>query len=196
MDKNPKKGFRYWYENVFKYHYGKYAVVFLIFAIAIAFAVYESVKNKTSYDFNMAIMATVSIPYEAVSELEQLVADTVGDLNGDGEVNINIQIMDYETAGMGKAGIIMAQDEYVVFIMDENNSAIYKSNFNELSDYGITPDRNIPTRVYIGDTPLMKQINPNIMFYACLADWTTDGKGNKAWTEAGVKVINAILDSK
>ena len=194
--KSQKKGFKYWYENVFKYHYGKYAIVILILAVAVGYAVFESVKNKVSYDFNMAIVSPLSIPYEAVSELEQLVYDTVGDINGDGEVNINLQIIDQLDTGYGKLGVVMAQEEYVLFLMDDNNSAIYKSNFNDLSDYGIQPDRHISSRVYVGDTPLMKRINPYITFYACLADWTTDGKGDKDWTEAGVRVINAILNSK
>ena len=58
-----------------------------------------------------------------------------------------------------------------------------------LSDYGIEGDEEYGQRVYIGDSPIMNRINPGIEFYACLADWTTDGKGKPEWTQAGVSVI-------
>jgi hypothetical protein len=196
MDQKPNQGFRYWFENVFKFHYGKLSLVLLILAAVFVFTIIETAKNKITYDFHLAVIVSGSLSRESLSELEQLTIDTVGDLNGDGEVNVDLQILNMLVDPLDRLVLLMAQPEFVVFIMDEQLSSVYKNDFNDLKDYGITYDQSMSTRVFIGDSPLMKRITQNIRFYACLADWTTDGKGKDAWTEAGVRLIGEILNSK
>lgn len=198
MDKKPKKGFLYWFENVFKYHYGKLAIIIVLAVIVVVINIIDASRPKLEFDFNMVIAVAGPIAPSSTNELLKIAEKEAGDLNGDGEININIQIIDMGIAGEDSSYRLMllkSQPEYVVYIMDEHTSETNARDFNMLSEYGIEADEEYGQRVYIGDTAVMDSISPGTEFYALLADWTTDGKGDPLWTQAGVSIIKAIIGS-
>lgn len=198
MDGKPNKGFLYWFENVFKYHYGKIAIVVVIIAVVIIFNTVDMFRTKTEYDFSMVIAVAGKVAPSSTNELREIAARAAGDINGDGEINIDIQIIDMSVAGEESPYhlmLLLSQPEYVVYIMDDRTSKAHARDFNMLGDYGIEADEKYGQRVYIGNSPVMDRINPDIEFYACLADWTTDGKGKPEWTKAGVSVIKELIGS-
>lgn len=199
MDRKPKKGFLYWFENVFKYHYGKLAIVIFLILVVVIFNTVDMFRSKTEYDLSMVIAVAGNIAPSSTDELLEIAGRAAGDINGDGEINIDIQIIDMSIIEGENSPyhlmLLMSQPEYVIFIMDDHTSKANAREFNMLSDYGIEADEEYGQRVYIGDSPVMDRINPDIEFYACLADWTTDGKGKSEWTQAGVSIIKEIIGS-
>ena len=197
-----QKGFKYWFKNVFWYHYGKLSLIILVALVIGIFAIIE-IRNVETYDIHIAVAVSDPVSYESTSELRRVIAKAVGDVDGDGEVNVNLNILDFSSGedletNYSKLALLMSQPEYTLFIMDDFYSAKYApiGEFNNLDDYGFTPDETYPNRLYIGDAPVMRRISERIPFYICLADWTSDGKGDAAWTEAALRAIHAILEAE
>lgn len=199
---NEKKGFKYWFTNVFWFHYGKWTIAGIAAIAVIVFISIESFSTKIKYDFQMAICLDGEIAYSETEQLLKTVEDAVGDLNGDGKIEIDIQIVDladeeYAETNQYKLMLLMSQPEYTIFIMDDKYSSLYcaKDYFDDLSSYGIAPDNEYPDRVNITDTGAMKSTGRPYSFYASLCDWTTVGKSSQEVTQAAVRVIKAILAS-
>ena len=56
MEEEPKKGFRYWFTNIFWYHYGKIALLALVLLITVVWLTVDAL-HKEKYDLNMCIAA-------------------------------------------------------------------------------------------------------------------------------------------
>ena len=200
-----EKGFGFWFREVFWFHYGKLSIVLLLVAIVAVVILIESL-NKERYDFSMVLAADARMTYAFTEELEGVVQDAVGDLNGDGKVQINFQIIDLGDAENLEANqnilqVAFAQAENALWIMDERYSATYcqREYFDPAANYGFTPDESYDRRVSLADAPLIQRLEsyiPNdVTLYASICDWTVDGKGNKEWTDAAVRALQAILDA-
>ena len=197
-----RKGFGYWFKNVFWYHYGKLSLILLVVLVIGIFAIVEIV-NVEKYDINVAVAVSDPIPYESTSELRRVIAEAVGDVDGNGEVNVNLNILDFSTGedvetNYSKLALLMSQPEYTLFLMDDFYSSHYApiAEFNDLADYGFLADTEYPNRMYVGDAPVLRRLSERTEFYICLADWTTDGKGDPAWTEAAIRAIHGILEAE
>ena len=69
-----------------------------------------------------------------------------------------------------------------------------EGTFQPLADYGIeTPDES-GRRLWVGDKAVLRYLGDHA-FYACLADWTVDGKGSPEMTAAAVRALKALLAS-
>ena len=196
-----KKGFSYWFENVFLYHYGKWALAAVI-AIAVVVFITISGTKKEKYDFQMGLIVSGGIMYDDTEELRELVADAVGDLDGNKKTVIDLQIvnlgdLEYAEANQYKVMLLMSQPEYTLFILDEDLSSLYcsKEYFDDLTQFGITPDEKFSSRVDVTECAPLKNIGAGFEYYACLADWTTVGKGSAAQTEAAIRVIKALTEN-
>lgn len=195
-----KKGFSYWFNNVFLYHYGKWALVAIIAIAVIIFISVESGGKKPKYDFQMGLIVSGGIAYDSTEELRNLVSEAVGDVNGDGNVIIDLQIVnlgdpEYLEANYNKVMLLMSQSEYPLFILDDEMSALYcsKDYFDDYTRFGITPDDRFNSRVCVTDSQVMKSIGADYEYYACIVDWTTVGKGKQARTDAAVRVVKALI---
>ncbi len=196
-----KKGFSYWFENVFLYHYGKWALVALV-AIAVIVFLSVSGSKKEKYDFQMGLIVSGGIMYDDTEELRALVADAVGDIDGNGKTVIDLQIvnlgdLEYAEANQYKVMLLMSQPEYTLFILDEELSAHYcaKDYFDDLTRFGITPDEKSNCRVNVTDAAVLRDIGADFEYYASIVDWTTVGKGKAAQTEAAVRVAKALTEN-
>ena len=81
--------------------------------------------------------------------------------------------------------------------MNERESARYvkeEDTFQPLADYGIVTDDESGRRVWVGDKDVIQYLGDH-EFYACLADWTVDGKGSPEMTAAAVRALKALLAS-
>ena len=81
--------------------------------------------------------------------------------------------------------------------MNEQVSARYvkeDETFQLLADYGIETEDPSGRRVWVGDKAVIQNLGDHA-FYACLADWTVDGKGDPEMTAAAVRALKALLDS-
>ena len=201
-----EKGFGFWFREVFWYHYGKLSLVLLAVLVVVILLIVES-AHKERYDFSMVLAADARMTYAFAEELEGVVQNAVGDLNGDGKIQINLQIIDlgdpeHLEANQNLLQVAFAQAENALWIMDERYSAIYcqREYFDHAANYGFTPDESYDRRISLADAPLIQRLEsyiPNdVTLYASICDWTVDGKGKKEWTEAAVRALTAILDAE
>ena len=201
MEHEQKKGFVYWFKNVFWYHYGKLSILVLfLLGTAIWFTV-DALK-KEEYDLNVAVVADNGVARSDLERMADLMAKAAGDLNGDGKALVNVSAVnlgdeDNREGTQYQLMLYLSLPEYTIFLMNDRESALYckqEDTFQPLKDYGIHTDDESGLRIWVGD----KAILPSACrgdCYACLADWTASGKGSVAATEASVRALKALLDS-
>ena len=199
-DSEPQ-GFAHWFRNVFLYYYGKWALVALAAIAVVVFISLESRTTKVKYDFQMGIIVSGGISWESTEELRGLVEQAVGDVNGNGSVDIDVQIVnlgdvEQAEANQSKVMLLMSQHEYTLYILDEELSRHYSDleYFDDLRNYGFTPDEEIPYRIDVNDAAVIRDIAAPYHFYACLFDWAAIGKGKQERTDAALRVITALIN--
>ena len=201
MEETPKKGFVYWFTNVFWYHYGKLSILILFLGAAAIWMTVDMFK-KEEYDLNVAVVSDGAIARSDASALAELFAAAAGDVNGDGKALVNIVTVDLADEERRESAqyqmmLYLSLPEYTVFLMNERESARYvkqEDTFQPLADYGIETADESGRRVWVGDKAAIQYLGDH-EFYACLADWTVDGKGSREMTEAAVRALKALLAS-
>ena len=201
MEETPKKGFVYWFKNVFWYHYGKISLLVLVLAAAAVWMTVDAFR-KEEYDLNVAVVAEMPIARSEADALAELFSAAAGDVNGDGKALVNVvtvAMKDEERpeAGRYQALLYLSLPEYTVFLMNEEESARYvqeDETFQLLADYGIETEDPSGRRVWVGNKSVIQPLGDH-QLYACLADWTVDGKGSREMTEAAVRALKALLAS-
>ncbi len=201
MEEAPKKGFVYWFKNVFWYHYGKISLLVLFLAAAAIWMTVDMFK-KPEYDLNVAVVSDGAIARDDARALSELFAAAAGDVNGDGKALVNIVTVTLEDEERPESGryqtlLYLSLPEYTIFLLNERESARYareEDTFQNLADYGIETGDESGKRIWVGDKAIMQYLGDH-QFYACLADWTVDGKGSPEMTAAAVRALKALLDS-
>lgn len=196
-----KRSFRSWFHNVFMYYYAKWVLVGLVALAVVLFITLEGGGRKIKYDFQMGVIVSGGISWDSTEQLRGLVEKAVGDVNGDGEVQIDVQIVnlgdiEQAEANQYKVMVLMSQHEYTLYILDEEMSRHYSDleYFDDLRNYGFTPDEKIPYRIDVNDAAVIKDIAAPYHFYACLFDWAAIGKGKQERTDAALRVITALIN--
>ena len=201
MEEEPKKGFRYWFTNIFWYHYGKIALLALVLLITVVWLTVDAL-HKEKYDLNMCIAANGPVTEAGAEELRAALEKVVGDVNRDGKVILNIQTIDLADAenlegNHNRLLLYLALPEFTLFILDEDRSTLYcgkEDTFQTLANYGIATEDPTGLRIYVGDKPLLKNLG-GFRYYASLSDWTVSGKGDKAMTDAAVRALECLLNT-
>ena len=201
MEKTPKTDFKYWFKNVFWFHYGKFAIIGVIALVVVIWLTVDALK-KEEYDLNVAIITEDGLAQSDTKKLGELLGDAAGDVNGDGKTLVNIMTVNLgDTQNLETSQyqmlLYMTLPEYTIFMMNDHYSAIYgqkDGTFQPLADYGIETDDEIPTRIDLSNKAILKQMGAR-EYYVSLADWTVDGKGSKEMTDAAVRAIKALAAS-
>lgn len=201
MGENNRKDFKYWFKNVFWFHYGKIAIAVVI-AVAVAIWLTVDALKKEEYDLNVAIVTEDGLAQSDTKKLAELLGEAAGDVNGDGKQLVNIMtvnlgdIQNLETSQYQML-LYMSLPEYTIFIMNDHYSAIYgqkDGTFQPLADYGIETTDELPTRIDLSEKAILKSLGER-EYFASLSDWTVDGKGSKEMTDAAVRALKALIDS-
>jgi hypothetical protein len=205
-----KKGFQWWWHNVFAYHYLK---IVLAVAAAAAIVVFLTVDalNKVHYDFGIAIAAGFDISEESLQPLRELAAETVGDLNNDGEINIDIRYMNLSGNELGggesnyqqfELAISKAENLMLVFLLDDKQSRVHgdRGDFDGAERLGLKEDSDETWyRVYVGGSPVIQAL-PKVpvnqtdwgnIEYLCLEIWKTKDKDK---IDAALRLARALTD--
>ena len=146
----------YWFTNVFWYHYGKISIAAVV-ALTLVIVLTVEAINKERYDLNMAIILNGEISNTQIDEFKELLYETVGDVNGDGKIAINVQTINVADEqsfadNHSRLQLYLALPEYTIFIMDEQYSETYSKKedfFDRLETYGIETSDPSGKRVYI-----------------------------------------------
>ncbi len=201
-----EKGFKFWFKEVFWPHYGKISVCILAALIVGVFLSVEAM-NKPRYDFHMVVAMEDPVAPADTKELQEVVANAVGDINGDGTILLDVQVInlgDQENleTNQQRLQLAFAQSEYTLYILDDMYSTTYchREYFDPAADYGFTPDPEEDRRVDVSEAPVLWRMGQHIpgeqQFYACICDWTVDGKGDQELTDAAVRALEAIIETE
>ncbi|MBO6010610.1 MAG: hypothetical protein J6P71_02285 [Oscillospiraceae bacterium] len=193
--------FSYWFRNVLVYYYGKWILAGILAIGVIVFICLESTSTKIKYAFQMGVIVSGGISYESTEELRGLVEKAVGDVNGNGSVDIDVQIVnlgdvEQAEANQYKVMLLMSQHEYTLYLLDDELSRHYSDleYFDDLRNYGFTPDPDNPYRIDVTEAAVIQDIASPYEYYACLFDWAAIGKGKQERTDAALRVIEALIN--
>lgn len=201
QETGAKQGFQHWFINVFWYHYGKLAIAAVI-VLGVVIWLTLDVLQKVEYDLNVAIVLESGLARADTDKLGALLGEAAGDVNGDGKVNVNIvtvNLSDPENLEGSQYQMLlyMALPEYTIFILNDYYSSLYgekDETFQELAPYGIETDDESGRRLWVGDKAILRELG-EYEYYACLSDWTVDGKGSAEMTAAAVRALKALAAS-
>ncbi len=201
MESSEKKGFRYWFTNVFWYHYGKLSLVALFLLVTAVWFTVEALQ-KDEYDLNVAVVLNHAVARDDLAALGDFLGEAAGDVDGDGKTLVNIVPVDLSdqqnpVGTRNQMLLYLSLPEYTLFLMEDDESLLYagqEDTFQELKDYGITASDGTGRRVEVGKKAVLAPLGEGEV-YACLSDWTVVGKGDPEMTAAAVRALKALLSS-
>ena len=201
MEQRPKKGFRYWFVNVFWYHYGKISLLVLFLVGSAVFLTVDALR-KEKYDLNVALIVDRAVARDDTAALGELFASAAGDVDGNGQAKVNIVTVNLASeenveAVQYRIMLDLSQPEYTVFLMSGYESSVYaaqEDTFQPLADYGFQGAEEDGMRLFVGNKAILRDLGITDC-YVCLSDWTVDGRGSEEMTAAAVRAISALVDS-
>ena len=119
-------GFQHWFVNVFWYHY-KWGVLVAVAAIGIVgFIVFDSLR-QVRYDTTVIIATEYSVDPEELDALDRVLRPVVGDLDGNGQVNISYVPLYLGNSDLGRQNeermyLYMTQEDVALYLMSRNIS--------------------------------------------------------------------------
>ena len=144
-------GFKKWFSDVFWYHY-KWTLIVGLLVVAAVVSLLVLNLGVPGNDAVIMLAVSKTLPGEAVNSLKYAAAECVGDVNGDGQVVINVvQLLLNPADGMidqtvenNASSMVTSflQNEMVLYIFDEANLEAYAApgsgRFNEelAAEYG------------------------------------------------------------
>lgn len=133
--------------NWWRYHWKVLVVVLIIAALVVAFVV-EMVR-RTDPDLTLAIIVPGTLPDSLTAKLEEQLATLVGDLNGDGQVYVSVEVYTVyqysdeedasgggavedayaQMAGTTKLAGALSSGDVMIFIADPDSAQSYQDSF-------------------------------------------------------------------
>ena len=213
------RGIGYWFKNVFLYHYRVHVIVALCVIIFGSLIIYEFATNEET-DYTITIATDKAVTESMLEGLSDIVAETVGDLNGDG--NVVVEVINYQ---ISLANISEDQSNYLTaldsLIMGEPNNVLYILSEELVERYGADwfeyyDDYDIITEeteyyneqngiesekssyLYINDLPVFAGMfgEDDQSHYLCIRGWTISDKENEEYIELYNRtfdVVRAVL---
>ena len=201
------KSFKNWFENVFWYHY-KWWFLAAVFVIALVVFIAVEAAGNEKYDMTVIFAQNGGITEEQANIVLDAISDSVGDLNGDGEIKLNYASVDLTAEDGSMNGqnvtmqdrllLYMTDEECALFFLEQDISSVYISMGyfeDKLTDHGIEAPGDDPCRVYVSGTKAFSDAGlSGTEYYALIIDWTTVGKGSTERTDAAVNSIKTLLN--
>lgn len=164
--------FRYWFKNVYLYHFGLATVVAIVVAI-LAFSLIGDVINREYNDLDYILGGSVFASDEQLHKLSDHLSGFI-EKEPEEEVKIGEQLLstesvmgtgdsalaldEYSAASIEKITISMADDEVLLFFFDKKYIEWYASMgaFEPLAEFGIESDNGYYVRV--DSLPVIKEL--------------------------------------
>ena len=112
-------GFQHWFVNVFWYHYKWPLLIGVVVLGIIVFITVDSLR-KERYDTTVVIATDYFVDEEQLSALDQVLKPVVGDLDGNGKVNIN-----YAVLYVGNTEVGRQNQERMYLYMSQEDVGLY-----------------------------------------------------------------------
>lgn len=198
-------GFQHWFVNVFWYHYKWPLLIGVVILGIIAFITVDSLRT-VRYDTTVVIATDYYVDDTQLDALDQILKPVVGDLDGNGQVNINYAVLYVGNTEVGRQNqermyLYMSQDDVGLYLMSENVSDAFTNPELEyftdsLADMGLPCDADHPVRLSLKGNPVLAQCGMENI-YLSIMDFTSDsGSATARHTkEAAVSMAQALIDA-
>ncbi len=110
MEKKERLPFKEWFENIW-YHY-KWLMIFGIIVVAFLLFSFTQCSTNKAIDVKIFHVGPMTISQAAADQLKNTVAEFAEDVNGDGEVNVDILDITVNKFGNESAGIDPVNYDY------------------------------------------------------------------------------------
>lgn len=199
-------GFKHWFVNVFWFHYKWPVLVGFVILGIVGFITWDSLR-QTRYDTTVVIATDYYVDEETLDALDQVLKPAVGDLDGNGQVNIAYAVLyvngntELGRQNQERMYLYMTQEDVSFYLMSEAISDAYTNPLleyftDDLSNYDLDSDPENPVRLSLADSKLMQACGlENI--YLSIMDFTTVSGDNAARQsrDTAVAMAKAILDA-
>ena len=198
-------GFQHWFVNVFWYHYKWPLLIGVVVLGIIVFITVDSLR-KERYDTTVVIATDYYVDETQLDALDQVLKPVVGDIDGNGKVNICYAVLYVGNIEVGRENqermyLYMSQQDVGLYLMSENVSDAYTNPELEyftdsLSDMGLPCDADDPVRLSLKDNSVLAECGMENM-YLSIMDFTSDsGNATARHTkEAAVSMAQALIDA-
>ena len=198
-------GFQHWFVNVFWYHYKWPLLIGVVVLGIIVFITVDSLR-KERYDTTVVIATDYYVDETQLDALDQVLKPVVGDIDGNGKVNICYAVLYVGNTEVGRENqermyLYMSQQDVGLYLMSENVSDAYTNPELEyftdsLSDMGLPCDADDPVRRSLKDNSVLAECGMENM-YLSIMDFTSDsGNATARHTkEAAVSMAQALIDA-
>ena len=198
-------GFQHWFVNVFWYHYKWPLLIGVVVLGIIVFITVDSLR-KERYDTTVVIATDYYVDETQLDALDQVLKPVVGDIDGNGKVNICYAVLYVANTEVGRENqermyLYMSQQDVGLYLMSENVSDAYTNPELEyftdsLSDMGLPCDADDPVRLSLKDNSVLAECGMENM-YLSIMDFTSDsGNATARHTkEAAVSMAQALIDA-
>lgn len=213
MSKNTLKttieengGFRHWFVNVFWFHYKWPLLVAFVILGIVGFITWDSLR-QTRYDTTVVIATDYYVDPEGLDALNEVLKPVVGDLDGNGQVNIAYQVLYVnDNTEVGRQNeermyLYLTQEDVGLYLMSEYISDAYTNPVleyftDELSQYDLESDPNKPVRLNLSDNKVLNACGIDDV-YLSIMDYTTVSGSSTAKNarDTAVAMAKALVDA-
>ena len=199
-------GFKHWFVNVFWFHYKWPLLVAFVILGIVGFITWDSLR-QTRYDTTVVIAADYYIDPEGLDALDEVLKPVVGDLDGNGQVNIAYQVLYVnDNTEVGRQNeermyLYLTQEDVGLYLMSEYISDAYTNPVleyftDELSQYGLESDPDKPVRLNLSDNKVLNACGIDDV-YLSIMDYTSDsGKAEARHArDTAVAMAKALVDA-
>ncbi len=198
-------GFQHWFVNVFWYHYKWPLLVGVVVLGIIVFITVDSLR-KERYDTTVVIATDYYVEEAQLDALDQVLKPVVGDLDGNGQVNICYAVLYVGNTEVGRQNqermyLYMTQKDVGLYLMSQNVSDAFTNPELEyftdsLADMELPCDEDNAARLSLKDNPVLAECGMEDM-YLSIMDFTSDsGDATARHTkEAAVSMAQALIDA-
>lgn len=172
-------GFRQWFVNVFWYHH-KWKLLVGVGVAALIIYITVASMGGVKYDAYVVVGTNRAMPEEAMEPLRVFLQDALGDVNGDGQCHVQLELLNFNdptfSGQMQERFYLCATEaEYVVYLLNDERSSLYTAEgmeyFQPLADYGIEPDADNPLRRSLADCEVLQELTLADDIYLCISDF-------------------------
>lgn len=198
-------GFQHWFVNVFWFHYKWPLLIAVVVVGIVTFITVDSLK-KERYDTTVVIATDYYVDEADLEALDEILKPVVGDLDGNGTVNICYAVLYVGNTEVGRQNqermyLYLTQEDVGLYLLSENVSDAYTNPELEyltdsLSDMGLPCDADNAARLSLKGNSVLSACGMKDI-YLSIMDFTTDsGTATARETrEAAINMAQALIDA-